>query len=288
LQLKRILLASKPWERGLPLAAGHARQLAQVADAQFQLLGTVFDARAATGSDGGEPAAGLARDRAVAAARVSLERRARSLRDMGANVTTKVNWGVPVYERILAAARDWRADLVIVGTHEPGTVHTRLTDTDWQLMQRAECPLLLVRNAAFIGYRTVVAAVEPLHGNDEPYGGDRVVLEAGRCIAHACGSTLRAVYSHPEEPVHFRAVGELMDEFGIAASNVDLGAGSAADAIIDAVEEREAGLLVVGMPRRRGALTAMLDRTVERVVAGVTCDVLLVPATVDVARSKVG
>jgi hypothetical protein len=68
MRLKRILVAVKPWQRGLPLAANHARQLAQVAGAQLQLLGTVFDAGTAAGSDS-EPAA-RARARALATARV--------------------------------------------------------------------------------------------------------------------------------------------------------------------------------------------------------------------------
>ena len=159
MRLKRILVAVKPWQRGLPLAANHARQLAQVAGAQLQLVGTVFDAGTAAGSDRGEPAARAARERALAAARVDLDRLARSLRDWGANVTTKVVWGVPAYEGILAAAREWRADLVAVGAHEHETLHTRLTDTDWQLMRRSECPLLLVKNPSFGGYRIVMTAV---------------------------------------------------------------------------------------------------------------------------------
>src|SRR5690348_10740047 len=128
MQLKRILVAIKPWQRGLPLAANHARQLAQLARAQVQLLGTVFEAGAAAGTDRGEPAGRIAKDRALAAAHVDLERRSRSLRDWGASVTTAVVWGVPAYDRILAAAREWRADLVVVGTQEPDTPHTRLTD----------------------------------------------------------------------------------------------------------------------------------------------------------------
>jgi universal stress protein E len=311
MQLKRILVAVKPWQRGLPLGASHARQLAQLAGAQLQLLGTVFDARVAAGSDLSEAAARISRDRALAAARVGLERLASSLRDWGANVTTKVVWGVPAYEGILAAAREWRADLVVVGTHEPGTLHTRLTDTDWQLMRLAECPLLLVQNASFGGYRTVVAAVDPLHAHDEPYGLDRAVLDAGRCISRACGATLRAVYAYHGdeafslvsavevapgvfygnenvEAVHRRAVQELTEQFGIAAGEVDLVAGSAPDAIIDTVEARGAGLVVVGMPRRHGALAALLDSTAETIAASVACDVLLVPATVEEARSKVG
>jgi nucleotide-binding universal stress UspA family protein len=302
-QLKRILVAVKPWQRGLPLAASHARQLAKLANAQLQLVGTVFDARAAARSDRGEPAARGARDRALEAARVGLERLAGSLRDWGANVTTSVVWGVPAYEGILATAHEWRADLVVFGIHEHGTLHTRLTDTDWQLMRRVECPLLLVKRPSFDGYRTIVAAVDPLHAHDEPYGLDRAVLDAGRSIAHACDSTLRAVYAYPGAAafdlasavetspgvfygaenvaaLHRRAVNELAEQFGVAAGEVDLVAGAAPEGIIDTVTKRRAELVVVGAPRRGGALAATLGSTAEHVVTAATCDVLVVPAPV--------
>ena len=304
MRLDRILVAVKPWQRGLPLAANHARQLAQLAGAQLQLLSTVFEAGAAAGTDRGEPAGRIAKDRALAAARVDLERLSGSLRDWGANVITKVVWGVPAYDRICAAAREWRADLVVVGTHESDLLHTRLTDTDWQLMRRSECPLLLVKSAAFDGYRTVVAALDPLHAHAEPYGLDRAVLDAGRAIARTCGSKLRAVYAYPGsaafdlvsavevtpgvfygaenvEAVHRRAVNELAEQFGIAATEVDLVEGSAPAAIIDTVAQRRAELVVVGMPRRRGALAAAVGSTAERVVTDVACDVLIVPAPGD-------
>ena len=311
MELKKILVAVKPWQRGLPLAANHARQLAQLADAQLQLVTTVFDAGVAAASDRGETAAGVARERAFAAARVELERLARSLRDWRALVTTKVVWGSPVYERILAAARDWHADLVVVGAHDPETLHTRLTDTDWQLMRRTECPLLLVKSPTFSGYRTIVAAVDPLQAHDEPYGLDRAVLDAGRTIARACDSTLRAVYAYPGaaafdlassvevtpgvfygtehvEDLHRRAVNELAVQFGIGAAEVDVVAGSAADAVADTAAKRRAELVVVGMPRR-GLVAAALGSTAESVVANVDCDVLVVPAPIVAAsRSKVG
>lgn len=301
MQLNRILVAVKPWQRGLPLAANHARQLAQLADAQLQLLSTVFDAAAAAGNERGEPAARRIRDRALNAARTDLERLARSLRDWGANVVTKVAWGVPAYESILAAACEWPADLVVLGAHEPDLLHTRLTDTDWQVMRRAECPLLLVKRPSFGGYRTVVAAVDPLHGHDEPYGLDRAVLGAARSIADACGSALRAVYAYPGaepfrlasavqvapgvfygdenvEALHKRAVNELAAQFGIPAADVDLVTGSVPDSIIDTVTTRAADLVVVGMPRRRGVVATVIGSTAELVVPAVACDVLIVPA----------
>jgi hypothetical protein len=88
-------------------------------------------------------------------------------------------------------------------------------------------------------------AVDPLHAHAEPYGLDRAVLDAGRSIAQTCGSTLRAVYAYPGgdafdlasavevtpgvfygaeyvEAVHRRAGNELAEQFGIAATEVDL------------------------------------------------------------------
>jgi universal stress protein E len=274
----------------------------------------VIDARVAAGGERGEARARSAQARALSAARVELERLAGSMRDWGANVTTQVVWGVPPYEGILSATRDWQADLLVVGAHERDTLHTRLTDTDWQLMRRTPCPLLLVKSPSYSGYRTVVAAVDPLHAHDEPYGLDHAVLAAGQWVARACGSTFRAVYAYPGEAafdlasavevapgvlygaenveaVHRRAVNELVERFGIAASEVDLAAGVAAEVIVDTAERRRAELVVVGTQQRRGVVAAAVGSTSESVVSALACDVLVVPppgASTDERRSQVG
>ncbi|HEY9183409.1 MAG TPA: universal stress protein [Gammaproteobacteria bacterium] len=314
MKLNRILVAVKPWERGLPLAANHARQLAQSVNAQIELVGTVFDAGIAARRDRGESAARTTQDRTIAAARVELERLAGSMRDWGARITTKVVWGVPAYEGILSAAAESRADLLVVGVHEPHTLHTRLTDTDWQLMRKVSCPLLLVKSPVFNGYRTVLAAVDPLHAHDEPEGLDRAVLDAGRCFARAFGSTLRAVYAYRGaasfdvasavevtpgvfygaenvEALHRRAVTELVAEYGVTGTDVDLVEGDAAEAVIDSVAKTHAELVVVGAPRRHGLLAAAVGSTAETVAAAVPCDVLIVPTAAEArarAASQIG
>lgn len=304
MRLKRISVAIKPWQRGLPLAANHARQLAQSVDARIELVSSVFDAAVAAGRDRGDAAARAIQDRTIMAARVELERLAGSLRDWGAQVTTRVVWGVPPYEAILDAAESWGADLLVVGVHERDTLHARLTDTDWQLMRRARCPLLLVKSGTFGGYRTILAAVDPLHAHDEPPELDRAVLGAGRCFADAFGSELRAVYAYPGagafelasavelspgvyygaenvEEVHRRAVNELAEQFGIAPHEVDLVEGRAPEVIVDTAAKRRAELVVVGTGQRRGLAAATLGNTAEIVAGEVGCDVLIVPARDD-------
>jgi universal stress protein E len=301
MKLERIVVAIKPWERGLPLAAGHARQLAQAADAKIRLVSTVFDARVAAGRERGDAAAVARGDRLMEAARVDLERLAQSMREWGANVTTRVVWDASVCEGILAAVREWHADLLVVGVHERRPLHTRLTDTDWQLMRHVPCPLLLVKDPVFDGYGTIVAAVDPLHAHAEPDGLDRAVLAAARSFARAFASTLRAVNaylgaaafelasavevtpgvfygSENVAALHRRAVTELVEEHGVGPKEIDLVEGAPAEVIVETVAARHAALVVVGAPRRRGPLAAVLGSTAEAVAAEAPCDVLLVPA----------
>lgn len=300
MELRKILVAIKPWQRGLPLAAAHARALGQSANAEIRLVSTVFDASVAAGRERDERGSRTAEARALDAARTDLERLAGSMRDWGAKVSTQAVWGVPAYEAILRAVEEWSPDLLVVGVHEPEKLHTRFTDTDWQLMRRAPCPLLLVKGGTFAGYGTIVAAVDPLHAHEEPDGLDQDVLAAGRCFARAFRSTLRAVYAYAGAgafelasavevapgvlygaenvpALHRRAVNELVELYGVADSEVDLVEGVPAEAVIDTVERREAELVVVGSPQRRGVLAALLGSTAESVAAGVACDVLIVP-----------
>src|SRR5689334_11132346 len=138
----RVLVAIKPWERGLPLASQHAAQIAQALGAELMLASAVFDARIASRTERGEPAALAARGRMIEAERVELERLAQSLRDWGARVATRVVFQAPAYQGVLDVAREWRADLLVAGVHEQGLrLGTRLTDTDWQLMLHTPCPL---------------------------------------------------------------------------------------------------------------------------------------------------
>jgi universal stress protein E len=317
MKLQRIMIALKPWERVLPLAANHARQLAQSADAKVELVSTVFAPSRVLGHERGGSVVAAIKDRTMEAAHVELDRLAKTMRDEGQNVATKIVWGAPAYEGILSAAEEGRVDLLVVGAHEPHTLHSRLTDTDWQLMRRVTCPLLIVKRASFKGYRTILAAVDPLHAHDEPYGLDRAVLAAGRCFARAFGSALRAVYAYPGaaafevasavevapgvfygaenvESLHRRAVEELAAELGVGASEVDLVEGAAAAGVVNAVADRNADLVVVGATQRPGVLAAAIGSTAESVAGSVSCDVLIVPVppaergAATGRRSKVG
>jgi universal stress protein E len=283
------------------LAAVHARFLAKSLNAELVLVSCVFDSTVAFELGRGESSAIGAQTGIIENERAMLENLAQSLRDWGARVGTHVVWERLVYQGVLREVRNRQADLLVLGAHEPKPVlHTRLTDTDWQLMRLCPCPLLVVKSPVFEGYRTILAAIDPLHGHAEPSGLDRAVLAAAREIAHAFEAQLCVAHASPDparfavvssvevlpgvfygteniESLHRKAVQELASEYGVGAALIDVRPGEPVEVIANVVRERRVELVVLGALKRSRLAQAMLGSTAESVVAEVACDALLVP-----------
>ena len=308
-KIKRVLVAVKPFERGLPLAVSRARLLAEHLDADIDLVACVSDVGLETGFG-----LGLGSDLASAEpatlevlragwhkrALEALDELAEPLRATGARVTTHVSSHRPVYEGLLEVVASVRADLLVVGVHEPTPLpHTRLTDTDWQLMRLCPRPLLLARDPSLDRYGTLLAAVDPLRRHAEPPGLDEAVLRTAHELAAGFGADLCVanVYPNPEEyevassvevepgvfygtenfeTAYRRALDELIDGSGIEPTATILRRGRPAAMLIEVAREREVDLIVLGALKRNMVEAAVLGSTAERVVAEASSDVLLV------------
>jgi len=305
-RIKKVLVALKPWQGGLPVSAYHARCLAERLGAELRLVSCVFDSQVAADLARAKAEAIGAQAGFMEAERKNLEAIAQSLADWGGSVTTKVRWGSPADEAILEEVRASAADLLVIGTHQrQPTPHTRLTHVDWQLMRGCPCPLLLVKDLQFDGYTRMLAGIDPLHRHAEPSGLDRTVLETACTLAEAFDADLSVGHAFPPpeafalasavevlpgvlygteniEAVHRQAVMEFVANYGIVPGQIHLAPGPVDEVILDFVDEYQIKLVVLGAIKRHRLEQALLGSTAERVVAEVECDVLLV------GRAEVG
>ena len=299
--IKRILIAVRPWQRHLPLSLAHARFVAERLDAEVSLLSCVPESHLAFGFAWTEPAAVTAlQTEWFDRARQRLDELAQPLRDSGIRVETRVSSHASVYRGILDEVAKWKADLLIVGVHEPRPVpHTRLTDVDWQLMRLCPCPLLLVADPGLEAYRTILAAVDPLHRHAEPTGLDQAVLSTAAGLGRAFDAQLLAVnvYPPPDQyefassvevtpgvyygtenipATHRKAVGALIAEYDIPQSQAIVEPGEPGEVITETASAHKADLIVLGAVKRSRLQAALLGSTAEAVVGAASCDVLLV------------
>lgn len=303
-KIERILIAIRPWENRLPLAAARVSHLARSLGAEVALTSCVrlsALSESLAWADPGSPISlegerlGQANDELA-----ELERLAQPMRDAGVTVTTRVRSDPSASHGILDEVTDWHADLLVAGVHEPGaSLRPRLTAVDWQLMRLCPCPLLLSRGSQDQPYRTMLAAVDPLRGHAEPTGLDEAILSIARHFRDAFEAQLRIVNIHPHpeayevvssvevepgvfygteniEAVHRQALIDLAADCGVSDAELLLRAGNPAALIAELAAELATDLVVLGSIKRGRLEAALLGSTAERVVDEGQCDVLLV------------
>jgi len=300
ISFKKVLVALKPGQKGLPLSAYHARLLAQQLGAELRLLSCVYEAQVAANLVSKDAQAFAAQAGLIDAERGSLETLAQSLAEWGVTVDTTVRWGHPMQAVILSEAREWGADLLVIGAHgnEPSP-RVRFTDVDWRLMAEAPCPLLVVRDPRFAGYSRILAGIDPLHEHAEPSGLDDAVLDVAAGLATLLESELSVVHAYPRpeafdlvsavevspgvlygseniESVHKSAVLALMDAHGLNRRQAYVTSGVPEEVILDQVRQQHAKLVVIGAIKRGWLEHALLGSTAEKVAATIDCDLLLV------------
>lgn len=295
---RRVLAAIKPRQRGLPLPATRARELAQ-SDGEIMLVSVVFDTHVAGGTRGAQALETVSKSRLIDDQRLELERFAQSLRDWGATVAVRVVWDAAPYRGILRVADEWEADVLVAGAHEQRSVlQTSLTDTSWQLMRTCSCPLLLVKDSTSDRYHTILAAIDPSRA--ESGGLDRDVLKAAQRFATAFDCEVRVVHAFPDPEkfamvsavevspgdfygieniaaLHRRVVEELVGDYEIDPGHADVRPGKPTAVIRELMMDHDVRLVVLGLSRHSLLEQVVLGSITQAVTEESPCDVLLIP-----------
>ena len=243
----------------------------------------------------------LSIDHSVSAAQKKLERVAHSKLLEGCRVDSLALWDKPSYEAIVRRALDTDAGLIVSGTHTRGFANRMiLRHTDWELVRHSATPLLLVKSRRSAAKAVVLAAIDPLHANAKPAGLDDQILDLAKGMATALKGTLDVVHAYVPLSVTLAAgVGEplawnttqldadyskrVVREFTralrpthIPTNRRHLRLGEPAAELIQCAAGIRATLVVMGAVSRSRLERLFVGSTAERVLDGLTCDVLIV------------
>lgn len=295
---QRVLAAIKPSQRGLPLAAVRARELAQGGGGEILLVSVAFDSAVAGGVEGAVALETVVKSRLVEEQRRELERTAQSLRDWGANVSVRVVWDSAADRGILRVAEEWRPTLLVMGFRRATLLRTSQTGTHRTLMHGSPCPLLIAKESTANDHRTILAAVDPSRAESRAVA--RKVLQAAQRFGAALDCTVRAVHAFPDPEqfalasavevspgvfygkeniaeLHRRGVEELASAFGIDSSRADVRQGEPAAVLRQLMTEHDVRLVVLGLSRHSRLQQTVLGSITEAVTIESPCDVLLIP-----------
>ena len=211
-------------------------------------------------------------------------------------ISSKVIWHNRPFETIIEQVLNNNYDIVIKGTHQHDKLKSVIfTPTDWHILRKCPCPVLLVKEHSWPDNGNIVAALNV--GSDEAEHqslNNKITVEATN-VANIINANVHLVNSFPGTPVniaieipefnaseyndsmlshHKEAMSEHAKNYNIPSENTHVLEGLPEDVIEDVSKELDAELVILGTIGRTGFSAALIGNTAEHVIDKLNCDVL--------------
>ncbi len=191
------------------------------------------------------------------------------------NTECTIDWNENWRDQVVAAAQRSGADLVIKHSVDHSDVdRVKRNTSDWELLRKTKCPVLMIKDHTRWEDRRVLAAVvenpvDDVHRklNDQVIGFTTDFAESYQSDAHFV-----VAYHHRNYEPNASAVAE---KCSVGTNKVHVVHGQTDRVIADTAREINADLIVIGTAGRTGIKATVVGNTSERLLDQTHCDVLV-------------
>jgi universal stress protein E len=197
----------------------------------------------------------------------------------GVRATTVVTCEKPGYPGILRHVLEERPDLVVMQSTRHGSLaRVLLSYTDFKLIERCPCPLLLMKTEKAYSEGRILAAVDPMHLRDKTAALDESIVDMAQLLASGVDASLHICHAwslgdRGEIDLRLR---RLAERARVRPDRVHLEWGEPADIVTRCAQSLDADIVVMGAVSRSALERMLIGYTAERVLDAVDCDVLIV------------
>ncbi|UTV29120.1 universal stress protein UspE [Photobacterium atrarenae] len=216
--------------------------------------------------------------------------------DEGFHIELSVVWHNRPYEAIIAEVFSKEHDLLIKATHDHDKIGSVIfTPTDWHLLRKCPCPVLMVKEHSWPENGKIIASVN-LAADSETHDklNDAIVTEA-LSMAETVGAEVHLVNAYPSTPVnitielpefdpasysdavrghHLTSMKALRHKHGLPEEQTHVVEGLPEDVIPNVAKELDAELVILGTTGRTGLSAVFIGNTAEHTIDRLNCDLL--------------
>lgn len=221
-----------------------------------------------------------------------------SLSHSSINIESKVVWHNRPFETIISQVIDYDYDIVIKGTHQHDKLKSVIfTPTDWHILRKCPCPVLLVKDHLWPELGNIVAALNIGSDNIEHQSLNKKITEEAVTIAKIINAKVHLINSYPGTPVniaieipefnstqynanmlkhHQDSMAIHAALYNINSDNTHVKEGLPEYVIQATAEDLDAEMVILGTIGRTGISAALIGNTAEHVIDNLNCDVLAI------------
>lgn len=213
-------------------------------------------------------------------------------------IEKEVVWHNRPFEAIIEEVLKSNQDMLVKGTQvSPSFQNLLFTPTDWHLLRKAPCAVLLVKEHEWPSHGQIIAAVHTGSEEEHHQKLNKRIIEHAQAMSKTLDASVHLVNAYPSAPVniaveipefdvteysdaleqhHINRMAALGREFGISSHAQHLSQGLPEQVIPDFAKQLDAELVVLGTIGRTGISAALLGNTAEHVLDQINCDVLAI------------
>ncbi|MDO6487176.1 universal stress protein UspE [Colwellia sp. 6_MG-2023] len=212
------------------------------------------------------------------------------------DISNLVVWHNRPFESIIEQVIQNNYDLVIKGTHQHDKFKSVIfTPTDWHILRKCPCPVLLVKEHEWPSNGNILAAINVGSDETEHNSLNNKITKEAKKLAQLIQGNVHLVNSFPGTPVniaieipefnsseynntmlqhHKKSMAAHATEFEIDITNTHVEEGLPERVIEEVADKIDAELVVLGTIGRTGISAALIGNTAEHVIDQLNCDVL--------------
>ncbi|GLO60968.1 universal stress protein E [Vibrio sp. MACH09] len=216
--------------------------------------------------------------------------------DDSVEFSVKVVWHNRPYEAIVAEVFAGNHEILIKATRKHDVLESVIfTPTDWHLLRKSPCPVLLVKNHEWPENGNVVASVHVGSENPTHLELNNCIVEQAKNLCSRLDATPYLVNCYPVTPAnitielpefdpttysdavrghHLKEMKALRQKHCIDEEQTRVEQGLPEDIIPAVANELSAGLVILGTTGRTGMSAVFIGNTAEHVIDKINCDVL--------------
>lgn len=198
------------------------------------------------------------------------------LEDAGIEYSIEVSWSGEWQKSILQSSKQFGTDRIYLPVHGRSNV-TRFSfsESKWELLKTAECPVVLIQPEATEERKVVLAAVNFQAISDEQQVLNKSIISWAKDVADMYKAELHIVNAYLDS-MHYPDRGRLANETGLSSEFIHVESGYTDEAVSKIAADINADLVVMGTLGQNGQIKSRRGNTAARVVAALTQDIMVV------------
>lgn len=219
-----------------------------------------------------------------------------TLNTQNVSIDCLVVWHNRPFEPIIDQVINNGFDIIIKSTHEHSKLKSVIfTPTDWHLLRKCPCPVLLVKDHLWPNKGNIIAAVNICSDEPSHLSLNQEITTQAKALANFINSHVHLVNSYPGTPVnisieipefniseynenmcnhHEKAMHKHAAKHNIDSNHCHVIEGLPEDVIEQVSSQLDAELVVMGTIGRTGLSATLIGNTAEHVIDNLNCDLL--------------